>query len=405
MVCSMHSWQGSKGEAESAPVRLAERGRAATSGRKLSLLVMNWQDRLNPQAGGAEIHLHEIFGRLAARGHRVTLLVSGWPGAPRRDEVDGMEVHRVGGRYTYNLLAPWYYRRELRARAFDVVVEDLNKVPLFTPYWVRRPLVLLVHHLFGETAFQEAPWPVAALTWLLERPVGRVYRRVPVEAVSRSTAEDLSARGIPEHHITIIPNGVDLDFYRPDPAISRYPEPTLLYLGRLKRYKRVDLILRALARLKDAGVRARLIVAGRGDAAPELKQLSDELGLGALVEFPGFVSTEAKRTYFRRAWVHLLTSPKEGWGITNLEAAACGTPTVASDSPGLRDSVVNGVTGFLVPHGDLDALVARIGELLSDPVLRERLGVQARAFAEEFSWEQAASRTEAHLRHVGGAAG
>src|SRR5690606_8671565 len=154
-------------------------------------LVMNWQDRLNPQAGGAEAHLHEIFGRLAKAGHQVTLLVSGWPGAAARDSIDGLEVHRVGGRYTYNLVAPRYYRKVLRGRHFDVVVADLNKVPLYTPCWVRRPLVRLVHHLFGTTAFQGAAWPLATMTWLMERPIGVIYRGVPVEAVSPSTAEDL----------------------------------------------------------------------------------------------------------------------------------------------------------------------------------------------------------------------
>jgi glycosyltransferase involved in cell wall biosynthesis len=366
---------------------------------------MNWQDRLNPQAGGAEAHLHEIFGRLAERGHQVTLLVSGWPGATARDRVDGLDIHRVGSRYTYNLAAPRYYRRQLRDQPFDLVIEDLNKVPLFTPFWVRHPLVLLVHHLFGETAFQEAPWPIAAATWLLERPVGLVYRNLPTEAVSESTAEDLIARGIRPDLITVIPNGVDLGFYHPDPAEPKYEEPTLLYLGRLKRYKRVDLNLRALARLRAQGVMARLIIAGQGDAAEGLARLRDELGLTNLVEMPGFVSEEEKRRYFRRAWVHLLTSPKEGWGITNLEAAACGTPTIASDSPGLRDSVVDGVTGFLVPHGDLDALTAQLRRLIEDPELRSRLGVQARDFAEKFSWDLAADRTEAHLRHVAGLAG
>ncbi len=391
----MLSWQGSRDGTE----------QPSGNGTTLKLLVMNWQDRLNPQAGGAETHLHEIFGRLAARGHQVTLLVSGWPGAPRRATVDGMEVHRVGGRYTYNLVAPRYYRSMLRDRSFDVVVEDLNKVPLFTPFWVRRPLVLLVHHLFGETAFQEAPWPIAAATWLLERPVGRVYRDVPVEAVSRSTADDLIMRGIRPAGITVIPNGVDLDFYHPDPAEQRFVEPTLLYLGRLKRYKRVDLILHALARLREGGVRARLIIAGQGDAAASLRGLRDELGLGDVVEMPGFVSEEDKRRYFRKTWVHLLTSPKEGWGITNLEAAACGTPTVASDSPGLRDSVVDGETGFLVPHGDIDALTARLRQVIEDAALRARLGMQARKFAENFSWERAADLTERHLWHVGGGAG
>jgi glycosyltransferase involved in cell wall biosynthesis len=366
----------------------------------LNLLVMNWQDRLNPQAGGAETHLHEIFGRLAARGHHVTALVSGWPDAPRREMVDGIEVHRVGGRYTYNLAAPWYYRSKLRDRAYDVVVEDLNKVPLFTPLWVDRPLVLLVHHLFGRTAFEEASWPMAAATWALERPIGFVYRNVPTEAVSRSTAEDLVARGLQREQITVIPNGVDLEWYTPDPAGERFPEPTILYLGRLKRYKRVDLILRAVALLRDRGIAARLIVAGQGDYADALRRLRDELGLQERVEMPGFVSDEAKRRYFRLAWVHALTSPKEGWGITNLEAAACGTPTVASDSPGLRDSVVDGETGFLVPHGDVEALADRLALLLRDRSLRDRLGRQARAFAERFSWDRAADLTEAHLRHV-----
>lgn len=368
--------------------------------RKLDLLVINWQDRLNPQAGGAEAHLHEVFGRLARRGHAVTLLVSGWPGAPPREAVDDMDVHRVGGRYTFSVAAPRYYRRALRSRAYDVVVEDLNKVPLFTPYWIRRRLVLLVHHLFGRTAFEEAAFPLALATALLERPLGRVYRDVPVEAVSRSTAEDLARRGLARDRIEVIPNGVDVEFYRPDPDVPRFEAPTLLYLGRLKRYKRVDLLIRAVARLRERGLGVRAVIAGRGDQESALRDLVARLGLEAAIEMPGYVTDEEKRRLFRKAWVHVLTSPKEGWGITNLEAAACGTPTVASDSPGLRDSVDDGVTGFLVPHGDVAALADRLERLVRDRDLRARFGRQARTFAERFTWEAAADRTEAHLRRV-----
>lgn len=362
--------------------------------------MLNWQDRLNPRAGGAEIHLHEVFGRLARWGHRITLLVSGWPGCARREMVDGMDVHRVGSRYTFSLAAPWYYRRHLRGFGFDAMIEDLNKVPLFTPLWGREPLVLLVHHLFGGTAFAEASPPFAAATWLLERPLGLLYRRVPVQAVSRSTVEDLARRGLDPARMRVIPNGVDLEFYTPDPAVPRFEQPTILYLGRLKRYKRVDLILRAVARLRAGGLSPRVIIAGKGDHAPALRALCDKLGLADIVEMPGFVTEEEKRTLFRRAWVHVLTSPKEGWGITNLEAAACGTPTVASDSPGLRDSVSPGESGFLVPHGDVDALAERLRALLTDPGLRDRLGRSARAFAERFSWDRAARDTEAHLQEI-----
>lgn len=359
---------------------------------------MNWQDRENPLSGGAEIHLHEVFGRLAARGHEVTLLVSGWDGAPAHAELDGMDVHRAGGRHTFSLAAPRYFRRHLAGRPFDLIIEDLNKVPVFTQFWSRTPVVLLVHHLFGRTAFQEAGVPLAAMTWLLERPLPRLYRGLPVQAVSESTADDLVARGFSRSKITVIENGVDLDFYSPDPAVPRFEEPTALYLGRLKKYKRVDLILRAVALLREQGVAMRLLVGGRGDQRAGLERLARELDIEDRVEFAGFVSETDKRTLFRRAWVHVLTSPKEGWGISNMEAAACGTATVASDSPGLRDSVRDGETGFLVRHGDTAALADRLRAVLQDPALRDRLGANARAFAARHSWERSADRTEAHLQ-------
>ena len=362
--------------------------------------MVNWQDRQNPRSGGAEIHLHEVFGRLASRGHEVTLLVSSWPGADARVHLDGMDVHRTGGRHTFPVMAPLYHRRHLADRPFDIVIEDLNKVPVLAPRWRTTPAVLLVHHLFGTTAFEEASLPVAGITWLMERPLARFYRGLPVQAVSRSTADDLVRRGFDRACIEVIENGVDLAFYSPDPAMPRFEEPTVLYLGRLRRYKRVDLIIRAVALLRERGTPARLVIGGRGDAQQDLERLTAELGLGEYVRFAGFVSEAEKRELFRRSWVHALTSPKEGWGISNMEAAACGTATVASDSPGLRDSVRHGSTGFLAPHGQVDMLADLIGRVLADPALRDRLGVQARAFAEMYSWERSASRTEAHLNRV-----
>jgi len=376
-----------------------------TPGPRLRILIANWQDRLNPQAGGAEIHLHEVFGRLAARGHDITLLVSSFEGAEPETTLDGMHVIRTGGRHTYNIAAPRYYSEHLRNRRFDVFVEDLNKVPLFAPLWAREPVALLVHHLFGRTAFEEASFPVAAATWLLEKPLPLVYRNAPVLAVSESTAADLVARGFDTAQIRVVENGVDLDFYTPDRTLPRFAEPTVLYMGRLKKYKRVDLVIEAFARVRAQLPEARLVVAGTGDAAPELAALTRRLGIADAVEMPGFVSEERKRELFRRAWIHTLTSGKEGWGISNIEAAACGTPTLASDSPGLRDSVRNGETGFLVRHGDVDALAARMLEILRNPQLRDRLGRNARAFAEHFSWDRAADGVERFLVDAAGSRG
>jgi glycosyltransferase involved in cell wall biosynthesis len=366
----------------------------------MKLLVANWQDRLNPQAGGAEIHLHEVFRRLAARGHEVSLLVSSWKGATRRLEVDGMDVHRVGGRYSFNVLAPGYYRRHLRNLGFDLFVEDLNKVPLFAPFWAREPVTLVVHHLFGTTAFQEVSIPLAAATWLLEKPLPQVYRRVPVVAVSRSTADDLEQRGFSGPGIEVIPNGVDLDFYTPATTVPKAAAPLVLYLGRLKRYKRVDLIVRAFAEVVKTHANARLIIAGQGDARATLAELVAQLGIEASVEFAGYVSEAEKRDLFRRAWVHMLTSSKEGWGITNIEAAACGTPTIASNAPGLRDSVVHGVTGYLVAHGDVSAIATHLQEVIENQELRSRLSAQALTFAQQFGWNATADRMEAFFQNA-----
>jgi glycosyltransferase involved in cell wall biosynthesis len=364
------------------------------------ILVLNWQDLANPHSGGAEIHLHEVFGRLAGRGHRVALLASGWSGAPARAEADGIEIHRAGGRHTYSLAAPAHYRRHLAAEPWDVVVEDLNKVPLFAPLWVKRPLALLVHHLFGATAFREASAPFAAATWLLERPLGRLYRGVPTIAVSESTAEDLVDRGLSRADVAVVPNGVDLAFFSPDPAVPRAPRPTFLYLGRLKRYKRVDLAIDAVARLRREGIDATLVVAGRGDDEPRLRERAHAAGARAAVRFEGFVTEARKRELLRTAWATVLASPKEGWGITNVEAAACGTPAVAADSPGLRESVRHGETGLLVPYGDAAALAAALGRLAADQAEVARLGAGARGFAQAFSWDGAAARVEAHLASV-----
>lgn len=363
---------------------------------------MNWLDRENPQAGGAEEHLHEIFGRLASRGHEVTALVSGWPGCEPRARLDGIDVHRAGRRYTFSIAGPRYFRRTLANQGFDVVIEDLNKVPVFARFWAGVPVVLLAHHLFGMTAFQAGPAPLAAATWLLERPIPRVFHDVATVAVSESTRDDLVARGLSRAQISVIPNGIEVDRYTPHPEGLRAERPTLLFLGRLKKYKRTDLVIEAVARLRDAGVDVDLLVGGAGDQMEKLRAVALRLRVDDRVRFLGFVSEEHKLELLRTSWLHVLTSPKEGWGIANLEAAACGTPTVASDAPGLRESVRHGETGLLVPHGDVGALADAIAALISDPARRTAMGVAARAFAEQYSWDASADAFEALIRRVVG---
>ena len=366
----------------------------------MRILLVNWNDRENPWAGGAEVHLHQIFGRLARAGAEIDLVASGWPGAPAALELDGMRVSRVGSRYRFALAARPAVQRLLAERRYDVVVEDINKVPLYLARLTDLPFCALVPHLFGTTAFQEVNWLLAAVVWASERPLPRAYRRAAFQVISESTRDDLVRRGVPSERIAVIYPGVDAAWLCPDPAVPRAARPTFLYLGRLKRYKGVDIALRAVAEARRNGRDIMLQVAGQGDDRPRLEREARAAGVGEAVRFLGFVSEEEKRRLLREAWAVVLPSPKEGWGITNVEAAACGTPALASDSPGLRESVRHGETGFLVPHGDVRALADRMLELAGDPGLVERLGARARTFAQGLSWDRAAADTRRHLESV-----
>ena len=358
---------------------------------------MNWNDRENPQAGGAEIHLHELFGRIATWGHEVHLIASGWPGCAPHAVVDGIQVTRVGGRHSFALRGRGAVRRALRERPFDVVVEDINKIPLFLPTLTRLPLVAIVPHLFGTTAFAEASVPMAAVVWAAELPIPRVYTHAAFHAISESTRDDLVRRGVRSERVVVIHPGVDSTVYRPDPATPRAERATFLYLGRLKRYKGVEFAIRAVATARTAHPDITLDICGQGDDRARLERLAAEHRVSDAVRFLGYVSEEEKRRLLRRAWAVVFPSPKEGWGITNVEAAACGTPALASDSPGLRESVRNGETGYLVPHGDVTALADRMLAQAADPSLVGRLGRAARRFAEGLSWDSAARATLAHI--------
>lgn len=375
---------------------------AGASTSPMRIAVVNWQCRDNPLAGGAEIHLHEIFGRLVDKGHHVTLLCGGWPGCAPRATLDGIEVHRVGTRATWPFLARRYWHQHLAHARFDVLVEDINKVPIYTPTWRGARVVGLVPHLFGGTAFQELAAPLAAAVWLAERPLPWMYKGLPFEAISESTRDDLVSRGVSREQIRVIFPGIDAQQYTPDASV-RSPRPVFAYLGRLKKYKGVDLVIRAFAASEIPD--AELEIAGAGEFRPDLERLAGTLGVSDRVRFLGRIDEASKIALLRRAWATLFASPKEGWGITNLEAAASGTPVIASNSPGIRESVRHGETGYLVPHGDVAAMAASIRKLSGERALVEHLGIAARRFAESFTWQRAADETETHLREVVGMGG
>ena len=360
----------------------------------MKILIFNWQDSKNPLAGGAEVHLHEVFSRIAKMGHDVTLYCSSFKGALHEEDMNGIHVIREGGRYLFNYRVMFKYLTHFRNQGYDLVIDDMNKIPFFTPLYVRKPLYIVTHHLFDKSIFLEASWPIAMYVYLTEKLGFNLCksRRIPFIVGSPSTKGELLERGFPSSQIEIINYCVDHDIHRKNEA-KRSPTPLIGYFGRIKKYKSVEHLLHAFSRLVKEKPDLKLVVVGEGDNRKVLEQLSAELKITGNVHFTGFVSEEEKVEYLQKVWFAVNTSSKEGWGLTVIEANACGTTVIASNVPGLRDAVKDGETGLLYEFGNIDQLTGGIRRLLDDPAYRQKLADSAYAWAATFDWNNAARRT------------
>ncbi len=367
--------------------------------KPLKILVFNWQDLTNPLAGGAEVHLHEVFERLAARGHEVTLFCHHFEGAPREEVRNGMRIIRQGGRSLFNFHVPLAYFRRFRKERFDIVVDDVNKIPFYTPLFVREPVQGVTHHLFGKSIFLETIFPFAAYVYLAERLIKPVYRRVHFIIGSPSTYKEYLDWGFSKDHVTVVNYCVNKDIYYSDSS-NIYDINRIGYFGRLKKYKSVDHLLMAMNRIRDEYPLLHLDIIGDGDDKPRLEELTLQLGLTERVTFHGFIDESEKAPMLQKMNFVVNTSSKEGWGLTVVEANACGAPVVAANVPGLRDSVVDGETGLLYEFGNVDDLIAKIRMFLDSGDRRNAFRENALAWAAKFDWEIAADETLEIMRRT-----
>jgi glycosyltransferase involved in cell wall biosynthesis len=352
----------------------------------MNILVLNWQDIKNPFGGGAEVHIHEIFKRVAAQRHNVTLFCSSFEGAPEKEVIDGINVIRRGNRNLFNYVVPWMYFRRFSKERFDIVVDDINKIPFYTPLFVKEPLVGMVLHLFRESIFREAILPAALYVYGTERLALSVYRRTPMAVISDSTKEELKQFGFADAQLKDVGVAVNHTLYR-ELGIQKSPVPLIGYLGRIKKYKSVDHLVRAFQRVRSKIPQARLMIVGDGDGMPALNALAAQLGVAHAVTFTGYVSSEEKVRLMNQMHVVVNTSAKEGWGLTVTEANACGVPVIASNVPGLRDAVKDRETGLLYEYGNIAELAEHILAMITDEPLRARYATAAKAFAGTFSWD------------------
>ena len=354
------------------------------------ILVFNWRDTTHLFAGGAETYIHELARRWVQAGHEVTQFSGNDGKQPREEEIDGVRVIRRGGFYFVYVWAFFYYMFRFRGR-FDLIIDCQNGVPFFTPFYAREPVYCLLHHVHQEVFHRYLPKPLAYFAAFLESKVMPfVYRDTKFITVSESSQQEMKELGLGLAGTEVIYPGVDLAVLRPGKQAA---VPTVLYLGRLKAYKSVDVLIRSFKQILEKIPTARLVIAGGGEEEARLRGVSHELELCKHIEFKGKVSDKDRLLLLQQAWVFVNPSMMEGWGITTIEANACGVPVVASNVPGLRESVRNPHTGYLVTYGNEAEFAGRIVELLESPALREEMGRNALAWASGFDWELGAKKT------------
>jgi glycosyltransferase involved in cell wall biosynthesis len=363
---------------------LAELVERVRAGGVRRVHVLAWRDLDDPDAGGSEVHADHFMRRWVDAGLDVLHRTSAATGLPATATRNGYAVVRRGSRYS---VFPRTVAAELAGRMgrFDALVEIWNGVPWFSPVWCRRPHVVVVHHVHGPMWDQILPGPLAGLGRALETRIAPpFYRRAEVVTPSQSTRDELLAGGFRPDLVTAVDNGVE-EFFTP--GAGRAAAPTVVAAARLAPVKRFMLLVEAAATARRRIPDLQLRIVGEGPERAALERWIAEHDAAGWVTLVGYVPHEDLRDEYRRAWVVASASIAEGWGLALTEAAACGTPAVATDIAGHRSSVVDGVTGVLAP---IELLGERLADVLADAPLRERLATAALSRARTLTWDASA---------------
>lgn len=346
------------------------------------ILIFNWRDTRHVFAGGAETYIHELGKRWVKGGNSVTLFCGNDGNSSRYESIDGINVIRRGGFYMVYFWAMMYYIFKLRGK-FDVIIDCENGIPFFTPLYAKEKKYLLIHHVHQEVFRKSLIWPFSAIaSWLEIKLMPYVYQNTQFITVSPSTKTEILSHRLTKIEPIIIYNGVDKTKYK---IGKKSKTPTVLYLGRLQYYKSINVYIRLAKNLSKNHPKAIFLIAGEGEEIQKLKTFAHRIQ--SPVTFLGKVTESDKVRLLQEAWVVVNPSSMEGWGLTVIEANACGTPVVASDVPGLRDSVKHGFSGYLATYNRLQDFEKYVSALLKNATLRNRHSKNAILWAKKFTWD------------------
>jgi len=358
----------------------------------MNILVFSWRDPKHPFAGGAEQVMHEHMKGWVDAGNLVVLFTSCFPGAAKDEMLDGVQIIRRGNQIlTVHILALFWYLFAKHEK-FDLVVDEFHGIPFFSPLFVKAKKLAVLQEVAGSVWLKnDLPiplnWIVGRIGYYLEPLVFLLYRKTPFMVGSQSAKDALVKIGISAQNITIVNHGVIIN--KPKKSIKKESGKTIIFLGALAKDKGIEDAIETFAILNNKGNYNFWVVGRSGESYRRyLKNKVGKLGIKDKTIFWGFVSQNEKFKLLARA--HLLINPSilEGWGLVNIEANAMGTPVIAYNSPGLVDSVKNGVSGLICNNNSPECLADSIGKVLNDEILYENLQKGAVSWSRKFSWNK-----------------
>jgi glycosyltransferase involved in cell wall biosynthesis len=352
----------------------------------LRILWFNWRDIKHPDAGGAEVFTHEIMRRLVKKYHfDMTLFTAQIPSGITTENIDGINMIRAGNKYSVYNKAKDYYKKY--NSNYDFIIDESNTKPFLTPKFVKnKPILAIFHQLSREDWFYETPFPLNYLGYYyLEKKWLSYYRDIPTATVSNSTKEDLEAYGF--KRIFMVPMGLNVTPLTEVCMQYKEKNPTIAFVGRLKRHKLPNHALEAFTLIKREISDAKMWVIGDGYM---LKEIKKRFG-GKDVIFYGHVENELKNALLSKAHLVLVPAVREGWGLVVTESNGVGTPAIGYNVPGLKDSIRDGETGILVKENSPHNLANSAISLLRDRDLLTKFSSNALAFSKQFNWENSAN--------------
>lgn len=367
------------------------------------------RDWLHPAAAGGDFYLSNLARGLAKRGHSVVYLTSSFDDASSRQCIDGVEVRRIrpGPLYPVRL-----FREFIRVKdSVDVVLEEIfggKRTFTMARIYSRKPLVAVWYQRHDRIFAEQYPGVIAKTLSLTEKLLARIYRGSPVMTLSRKSASELSEMGIDPRKIGIVPSAALIEFPGTEELLPfEKRRDTLVFIGKIRKYKRIDHTIQALKAVTEGQKGCRLIIAGNvakndGECLAKLKEEAHHLGLERLVDFriyPGAIPPNEKVELLKQCKVLLQPSPVEGFSMTTVEANACGTPVVVSDGVP-ADAVIDGENGLVYRFGDIETMAHHCRLLLEDSVLWEKLSSRAVSMAQRFNWEASTDAFENFINKI-----